>query len=337
MKRVGRALALFAALAAAVAAACGDDLSDLPAVGTLERERVDLVAEASEPIVEIAVREGDRVEAGALLVRLDERRLAAEARRAEALAGQARARLAELERGPRAERIAEARARLEGAERGLEVRGREYARAAALAERAVESEANLDLLRGRRDEAQALRDQARAALDELLEGTTDEELDQARSALAAAEAALAEARVRLERLAVRAPRPGVIDALPFELGDRPPAGATLATLLAEGAPYARVYVPAPLRARLSPGAAAEVRVEGRSETYRGRLRSLSHDPAFTPYFALTERDRSRLAYVAEVDLVEAAAAELPSGVPVEARFPPEALARSREETPKRVE
>ena len=39
--------------------------------------------------------------------------------------------------------------------------------------------------------------------------------------------------------------------------------------------------------------------------------------AFVGFFALTERDRGRLVYVAEIDLVEPEARVLPSGVPVE--------------------
>ncbi len=56
--------------------ACNEvDPVDLPSLGTLERERLELSAESFEPIVEIAVREGDRARAGDLLVRLDSSRL----------------------------------------------------------------------------------------------------------------------------------------------------------------------------------------------------------------------------------------------------------------------
>jgi HlyD family secretion protein len=66
---------------------------------------------------------------------------------------------------------------------------------------------------------------------------------------------------------------------------------------------------------------ALVQVDGVSEPVAGRVRTVSSDPVFTPYFALTERDRSRLAYVAEVTLVGKAADALPAGLPVEVSFP----------------
>jgi HlyD family secretion protein len=85
-------------------------------VGTLERDRLDLVAEASEPVVERSVDEGAYVEAGSLLVKLDPVRLEAQVAQAASARARAEARLAELVRGPRRERIAETRARLLGAE-----------------------------------------------------------------------------------------------------------------------------------------------------------------------------------------------------------------------------
>jgi HlyD family secretion protein len=65
-----------------------------------------------------------------------------------------------------------------------------------------------------------------------------------------------------------------------------------------------------------------VTVPGLEHSYGGKLRAISSEAAFTPYFALTQHDRSHLAYVAEVDLDEAEARDLPTGVPVEVRFEP---------------
>ncbi len=155
----------------------------------------------------------------------------------------------------------------------------------------------------------------------MLEGTTIEELDQARAALEESKAALADAEVALERLRLRAPRNGQVDAIPYKLGDRPPAGAAVVVLLADQAPYARIYVPQSVRARVTPGLEAEVRIVGIDTVFRGVVRYVSAEAAFTPYFALTERDRGRLTYVAEVTLQGEAARALPSGLPLEVDFP----------------
>ncbi len=308
------------ALLCLVLASCGSDPADLPALGTLERDRIELVAETNEPIVAIEVREGDSVAAGQTLLRQDDTLLAAQSARAEALRGELRARLAEAERGPRAERIREARARLLGAESAARNAQSEYARARSLEQKTFGSVAERDARRSRRDEAIARRDEARATLEALESGTTSEELDQLRAALAGAEAQVAEARVRIARLEVRAPRAGRVDALPFEVGERPPAGAAVAILLADERPYARVYVPEALRAQIASGTRARVTIAGLEAELAGTVRTLAHEAAFTPYFALTQHDRGRLAYLAEVDIDSPGDLELPNGVPVEVRF-----------------
>jgi HlyD family secretion protein len=289
-------------------------------VGTLERDRLDLIAESSEPVVARPVQEGAYVEAGTLLVKLDPTRLEARVAQAESARARAEARLAELVRGPRRERIAEARARLTSAEGRLATARSVLKRAEELLPRDAVSQESVDKKRAEYREAFGARNAARATLEELLEGTTKEELAQAEAAVAEAKAALADARVRLARLEVYAPADGWVDALPYHVGERPPAGGVVAILLAGEAPYGRVFVPAAIRVDVAPGTRARVRVQGLEQPIEGRVRTVATDSSFTPYFALTERDRGRLVYLAKVDLLDEGARGLPSGVPIEVDF-----------------
>ena len=75
-----------------------------------------------------------------------------------------------------------------------------------------------------------------------------------------------------ERYSVRAPRPGLIEALPYETGERPATGAPVVVMLAEGSPYARVYVPEPLRVRALAGTKVRVEVDGIKEPLDGTIR-----------------------------------------------------------------
>lgn len=316
-----RRIARLALVAPAVLVLCGCSESDATiAVGTLERNRLDLVAEASEPVLERPVEEGSYVAAGALLLSLDPRRLDAQVAQAASARARAEARVAELVRGPRAERIAEARARLHGAQGRLQTARSDLERTQSLVDQGIASKGQLDQRRAAFDEALGARDAGRATLAELLDGSTVEELAQAEAAVAEADAVLADAQVRRTRLEVRAPTAGWVDALPYEIGERPPAGGVVAVLLADEAPYGRVYVPASIRVHVGPGTPASVRVEGIEPPLRGRLRSVASDASFTPYFALTERDRGRLVYLGKVDLLDRDARGLPTGIPVEVEF-----------------
>jgi HlyD family secretion protein len=306
-------------LVAGLLAACQRS-APIDVVGTLEWDRVELTADAAEPVVAIEVREGEAVAAGQTVLQLDARRVQARLDESRALLAQHAARLAELQRGPREERITQARATLAGAEGNLEAALHELDRVRPLVKQELLTRQDLDNARSAYDTARAARDSARAVLAELEHGSTREELDQAIAARDAAAAAVHGLEVSLERLTVRAPVAGVIDDLPLETGERPASGAVVAVLLAGEAPHARVYLPEPLRTRVRTGDSASVYVDGIERPYHGRVRRVSADPAFTPYYSLTEHDRSRLSYLTEVELTDAAARELPAGVPLRVVF-----------------
>ena len=120
---------------------------------------------------------------------------------------------------------------------------------------------------------------------------------------------------------MRAPRDGIIEALPYKLGERPPTGAPIVVMLADGTPYARVYVPEPLRARFIPGRKVAVSMDGIASPLEGTVRYVSAEATYTPYYALTQKDRSRLSYLAEISVTDPQAAKLPAGVPVQVRVP----------------
>jgi HlyD family secretion protein len=103
-------LLVLLALGMAVLAGCERDRSPPPLLGTLEWDRIGVPAEASERIVRVAVREGQQVAAGALLMELDPARMAARRAAAEASVAQARERVAELRNGSRVEQRDAARA-----------------------------------------------------------------------------------------------------------------------------------------------------------------------------------------------------------------------------------
>lgn len=300
------------------AALAGCDWAEDPRriVGYLESDRVEIAADVAEPIVRIVVREGQGVAAGELLMEQDTARIEAELAAAEAALAQANARLDELVRGPRREQIAAARAAVAGAAQRLGFLRLEHERAQRVYERNLTSRESVDRTQAELEVGQAELEMREAQLSELLEGTTVEELRQAESAVREVEARLRRLEVDRERHRAMAPADGIVDSILFEPGERPQPGQPMLVLLTGEQPYARVYVPEPIRVSVSPGNAARVYVDGLDAPLEGRVRWVSSDAAFTPYFALTERDRGRLSFAAEVDILEADR-RLPDGVPVE--------------------
>ena len=311
LRSASRALLLFALTA------CSQGNDQAVLVGTLERDRLELAATAAEPISEVLVAEGQHIKAGDVVLQQDSARMGAQLAMAEAQVAEASAELAELVRGPRSEEVLAARARLDSEAVSAARESKEYDRVVDLANRKLISASAVDTQRAARDRAAAVQRESRARLAELLKGTRIEQLDAARAHLATAEAQRDEIAIAHARLQLRAPVDAIVESLPYRVGEQPEVGTPIAILLQDGLPFARVYVPEARRAATKVGSEAQVSVDGIDNTFAGRFRYVASEAAFTPYYALTQKDRSRLAFLAEVTLTDPAATQLPSGVPVE--------------------
>jgi len=113
-------------------------------LGTLERERVTVTAQASERVMRIDVAEGDEVHAGDPILSLDPRRSDSRIEQARAEVRKAESVLAELRNGTRLEEIDAARAELNGAIASAENVRRERERLAAIRKRGLIAQADLD-------------------------------------------------------------------------------------------------------------------------------------------------------------------------------------------------
>ena len=299
----------------ALLSACGrHDESTLP--GTLERDRVELVADANEIIVALPFAEGATIKAGDVVVVQDRALSATDLDAARAQLAEAEARVEELKNGPRSTTIRAAAARRDAARAQRDDAVRERDRLLGLVARSLVSKSDADRQVAAADSAEATLHGAEADLRELQEGTRAEQLAQARQAADSARANLAGQETTSARLEVRSPIAGTIDSLPFHVGEKPARGATVAVLLATTAPYARVHVPEPIRAQVKVGTAATLRIDGIEGAFKGQVRFIASEAEFTPYYSLTAADRSRLSFLAEV-VFDDSAASLPSGVPVD--------------------
>ncbi|NRF13038.1 HlyD family secretion protein [Vibrio coralliilyticus] len=295
--------------------ACTQDDSS-QALGTLERDRVTFTATANEIIRALPATEGSQVKQGEVLVQLDTTSQEAVLARAVAEQSKAEAYLLKLTNGERPEDIAASQARVKRAEAQLTEAQKNYTRKAELVEKRLISQSEEDTALAARDSAKAELDSAKEEFSKLTAGSRLEDIEQAKAELAASVADVTLQQQKLSELTITATRDGVLDNLPYNLGERVPVNGVVAVIQASRVPYARVYVPASHRVEFVPGKSVSVTVDGVESPISGTVRWVASEPSFTPYYALTEDERSRLMYLAEVDL-ESSAQRLPSGIPAQ--------------------
>ncbi|HEY6005898.1 MAG TPA: efflux RND transporter periplasmic adaptor subunit [Anaeromyxobacter sp.] len=249
--------------------------------GEIEGTRIDLSSRVGARILEQRVREGDRVKAGDLLLRLDCADPQAQLAEAEARAASAKAQVVALE-----------------AQRGA-------------AERQAKRLSGLPA-----DVAASNIDQTQAGAQGLGHQT-----DAARAQVRAGEAAVARARLLVAECEIRAPRDAEVATLPHEAGELVSPGAVLARLVDLSEVKATFYLPNAEVGVVKPGARAEVVADAwPGESFEGTVRTVALEAEFTPRNIQTRTDRDRLVYPVEV-VVKNRDGKLRAGMPVQVTLP----------------
>ncbi|NIN70694.1 MAG: HlyD family efflux transporter periplasmic adaptor subunit [Gemmatimonadetes bacterium] len=291
------------------------------ASGTVEATEADLGFQAPGRIERIDVREGDRVVAGQELAWLDRIELQARRQAAEAQAEAARAMLAELERGFRAEEIAQGRAALRAAEQRVSDATRDLERAQRLFDGGAVSQQTLDRAETAYELAMADLESVQEALQILETGPRQERIAAQRAALAQAEATVAQIDASLDFAVVRAPFEGLITVRHREPGETVAAGVPVLTLMNPDDRWVRIYVRADEVGRIDIGHPATITGDAYPDrTYEGRVVFIANEAEFTPRNVQTSEERVKLVYRVKVQIVGDASFDLKPGLAADVRL-----------------
>jgi multidrug resistance efflux pump len=245
-------------------------------------------------VLAVAVRHGQTVRAGELLLRVDDRDLKATLAVRAAELAQSQARLGRLRAQPRQEDLPPARAALAAARAALAEARTQWDMAASLADaRALSQEERA----GRRfalDAARAREESAQAELALLEAGAWAAELEVADAEVAAARAAMDQAQVAVERAQVRAPLDATVLQVNVREGEYAAAGGPPLLVLGDlTALHVRIDLDEHDAWRFEPGAAARVSVRGNREL-AADARFVRIDPFVIPKRALTGEATERV-------------------------------------------
>ena len=323
-----------------VAAACSEKppANEVRASGHVEATDVRLAPEVGGRIILLPVKEGDRVEAGALILRLDDRDQSLAVQRAKAEQSQAEAQLRLLQAGSRQEDISQAQAQAQATRDELGAARAELANAEADLQR---FEALLQANAGsrkQRDDAATRRDVTRERLrsiesqiraaDEavarLRAGARPQEIEAARARVAAAEVQVAVNQETVDDTSLVSPITGVVTEKLVEAGEVIAARSPVVVITDLSAVWADVFVPEPTVPRIKLGQQATVFTDAGGSGLTGTVTYISPKAEFTPRNVQTSEERSKLVYRIRVS-VDNKDGVLKQGMPVEAVIPLQSL------------
>jgi HlyD family secretion protein len=292
--------------------------------GNVDIRQVDLAFNAEGKIAELLVEEGNRVEAGQLLARLDDTPYRNLVDAAQARLARSRAQLAELEAGTRPPELARARAAVDAAKAAVDQTAATLERRRELLGRGNISQAQFDAAQRAYQEAAARLEQRRQELELAVQGPRQERIAAARAERAFNQATLALARDRLDNTELHSPAEGTVLTRIREAGATVGPTAPVLTLALRTPMRVRTYVGEPNLGRVEPGMPVSVTTDSAPDTaYRGHVGFISPTAEFTPKTVQTEQLRTELVYRVRV-IVENPDSRLRQGMPVTVTLRPDA-------------
>jgi len=301
--------------------------------GHVEATEVQTAAEIGGRIVEMRVEEGDRVEAGAIIARLDTRDTQLQIDRTRADRAVAAAQLRLLEAGSRAEDVRQARAQMDAAssdvaaiEADVKAAQLDLDRFQSLLDANAGSMKQRDDARARVDVAlarqRAAQDRVRAAsetLSRLEAGTRPEEIQAARARVAATDAQIAVLEKSLGDAEVTSPASGIVTQKLVDAGEIVARGTPLVIITDLDHAWANLFVPEPMVPNVAIGQAATVFTDAAKPGLPGKVTFISPRAEFTPRNVQTAEERSKLVYRIKVS-VDNREGILKLGMPVDAEM-----------------
>jgi HlyD family secretion protein len=326
---------LLALLLLAGITGCAEPAPDgmLRVSGHVEATEVQVAPEVGGRLLELRVDEGDRVNPGDVVARLDARdtQLQIERARAERSAADAQVRL--LRAGARPEDIRQAEAQVQAAaadaaslEVEVQAAQTDLTRFDALLEANAGSEkqrddarARVDVGSGRMRAARERVSAARETVARLKAGARREEVEAAVARVAVADAQIAVLEKALADAEVVATVGGTVTQKLADSGELATPRAPILIVTDLDHAWANLFVPEPMIPRITLGQPATVFTDAGGEGLPGKVTYVSPRAEFTPRNVQTADERSRLVYRIKVS-VDNRAGVLKPGMPVDAEL-----------------
>jgi len=295
-------------------------VTDLTLSGNIEAHESLVSFKVQGRIVDLPVEEGQQVQQGALLARLEDADFKQHVRIDQATVGVRQSDLALTLAGTRQQEVKASEQSVVDAEADLNEKKLDNDRAQRLFAKDEISAQDRDLAATALKRAQAACQAARQRYNEAQEGSRKEDIAIARANLNQAGASLGLSQVNLSYTILRAPSAGVISVRQAELGEVVSPGSPVVTLSDLDHIWLRAYIAETDLGRIRWGQDATVTTDTYpGKQYHGRISFIASDAEFTPKSVQTYEERVTLVYRIKID-IDNPNHELKPGMPADAHI-----------------
>jgi HlyD family secretion protein len=280
-----------------------EDKEALLLSGNVEVTEVKVGFTLAGRVVELPWEEGQVVQKGALLARLDRGEQASIIAQNRAAIQEAKSRLEELKAGSRPQEVAQAQALLKAHEAELTRLKKDYDRSEILYKNGAISASQLDMAKSAFETKSAQQKNAAESLNLIKEGPRKESIQAAESRLQQARASLATSEERLRNTEIHAPMTGIILKKNCEPGEIVGQGIPVYTIGDLTRPWIKVYVSGEKRGLVKYGQKAQVTTDtDKNKVYEATVSYIASEAEFTPKTVQTKEERVKQVFAVKVRL-----------------------------------
>jgi HlyD family secretion protein len=288
-------------------AGCGRDRSvasdTLQLSGNIEVVDAQLGFKTAGRVLERLVSEGEKVERGQLIARLDDREQREQLALRKAELSAAESMLAELQAGSRPQEIAASEASLRSAEAERDRLKLDFVRFEELRAKDVVATRDFEAVQAQLKVAEARAAEAVERLKLVKEGPRVEVIQQAKARVEQARASVALAETLLDHTRLLSPLTGVVLSHNIEAGEFVSPGTPVVTVAELSRPWVRAYVNQTDLGRIRHGQKVRVRTDSYADkTYEGTIGFIASEAEFTPKTVQTSKERVTLVFRVKVDV-----------------------------------
>jgi HlyD family secretion protein len=296
-------LILIAAIGAAGYKLYNREQTGITATGTIEVTRADITSKVGGYITNLAIKEGDGVKKGQVVLYVARPDLKAQLLRDEAALNKAEVQLRDLQKGSRSQEVNQASATVNSAKSVYEKAKTDLARYQELFDQGAISAQQMAAVQSAFEVAEGSFNSANAQLSLLAEGNRPDIIEAQRLEVERCKAIVEASRTQVTDTVISSPLDGLILTKNFEEGEYVNPGSPIATIGNMNDCWVKIYVSSNELGKISVGQQTEVMVDSfPGKVFVGTIKEISQNAEFTPRQSITKQERANLVFAVKVQI-----------------------------------
>lgn len=286
--------------------------------GTIESNNVNLSTELGGKIVNIIVKDGEKIEKGDKIAEIDTTDLKIKLKKARSVLKAAEAKLEEIIEGARGEEIKSARAnmkniemQLEGAKKNYEYRLKNFndmnelfKNSAASQQQIEDAKALLDSDEAKVKSLERQLEASKAKLDLLMNGATKQKIKIIEAEVEIAKAEIELLEEQISKGEILAPISGIIEKTYYDIGEIIQIGGNIGRIIDTEDLWVKIYVPEKELHKIDLNQEIDLSVDYNNEIIRGRVIYFSPEAEFTPKNVESKENKEEMVFEIKIKILD---------------------------------